>query len=197
MTAHLLLVLALTEPVAGSTAPPLYVSQSLAVVPWSAAELRAACRNVVVRSVRPETFVPARDVPELVLYRAAVAQSQTLSRTERIQTIRRIDYCLDKALAQLKRLEARLKKQSGRASAVHMESSARAPSLAGGAAEARQVQQLISLIEATIAPDTWEANGGLGVIQYWQPGYALVVRNSQAVHEELGGLLRELRSIPR
>lgn len=60
----------------------------------------------------------------------------------------------------------------------------------GNAAEA---QALIDLIQATISPETWDINGGRGSIVYFANGHALVVRAPGNVHDDLGGLLRQLR----
>lgn len=54
-------------------------------------------------------------------------------------------------------------------------------------------QQLVELIQKTIAPSTWDVNGGLGTIYYWRPGRALVVRQTGEVHERMGGALEQLR----
>ena len=53
--------------------------------------------------------------------------------------------------------------------------------------------QLVELIQATIAPDSWEVNGGPGSIYFWAPGRALGVRQTQRTHEDLGDVLRQLR----
>ncbi|MBI5864089.1 MAG: hypothetical protein HZB38_06230 [Planctomycetes bacterium] len=44
---------------------------------------------------------------------------------------------------------------------------------------------LITLIQQTVQPDTWEVNGGLGTITAWRT--QLVVRNNIRVHQELAG----------
>lgn len=44
---------------------------------------------------------------------------------------------------------------------------------------------LLQLIQQTIQPDTWTANGGTGTIQAWRT--QIVVRNNIRVHQELGG----------
>lgn len=54
-------------------------------------------------------------------------------------------------------------------------------------------QQLVDLIQKTIAPSTWDVNGGLGVIYYWRPGRALVVRQTGEVHDQMGDALDQLR----
>jgi hypothetical protein len=59
-------------------------------------------------------------------------------------------------------------------------------------AEADNGQDLVDLIQATIAPTTWDVNGGPGSIYYWRQQHALVVHADQEVHEQLGGLLEQL-----
>ena len=53
--------------------------------------------------------------------------------------------------------------------------------------------QLISLIQRTISPPSWDVNGGKSTIQYWRPGMALVVRAPGAIHREVGPILGKLR----
>ncbi len=57
--------------------------------------------------------------------------------------------------------------------------------------------ELVELIQKTIAPASWDVNGGLGAIHYWRPGRALVVRQTDAVHEEVGDVLRQLERASR
>lgn len=64
---------------------------------------------------------------------------------------------------------------------------------AGAAGAAREADRLIELIERTIAPASWETNGGQGVIVYWRLGGALVVRQTGAAHEALDDLLGQMR----
>lgn len=53
-------------------------------------------------------------------------------------------------------------------------------------------QELVDLIQRTIAPRSWDVNGGPGSIYYWYPGRALVIRQTQEVHEQIGGVLEQL-----
>ena len=64
----------------------------------------------------------------------------------------------------------------------------------GGAAQqsADYGQELADLIEETIAPASWEGKGGNGVIRFWHPAHALVVRQTGDVHEDLASLLKDL-----
>jgi len=54
-------------------------------------------------------------------------------------------------------------------------------------------EQLADLIRQTVAPDMWIENGGPGSIYYWWPGRALVVRQTDEVHEQIADLLEQLQ----
>ncbi len=54
---------------------------------------------------------------------------------------------------------------------------------------------VINLITNTIAPNSWEAAGGEGRIQYFPLGHALVVSQVLEVQEEVAELLRALRKL--
>ncbi|MFV0443273.1 MAG: hypothetical protein ACK5Q5_06860 [Planctomycetaceae bacterium] len=197
MATHLLLLLAL------SGAPPETSAtvSTLVTVPWSETELKAEMRSVLARVRRTSTFDADRDVPDLLGLRAAVLHAKSLSRSVRIESRNRIDYYLTQTLERLQRRRAVLLKPKPRSAkrtgvsavALRGEDS----SLAGGRGEAAQVQQLIALIEAVIQPDSWAVNGGRGTIQYWSPGDALVIRNSQSAHAEIGELLSILEAQQR
>jgi len=58
---------------------------------------------------------------------------------------------------------------------------------------ANHSRELIEVIEATIAPSSWESRGGRGTIAFWSLGHGLVVRQTGEVHEQLGDLLGDLR----
>ena len=47
---------------------------------------------------------------------------------------------------------------------------------AGGAARSDYGPLLVELIRRTISPEFWDVHGGPGVIIYYQPGHALVIR---------------------
>ncbi|MBS0209476.1 MAG: hypothetical protein JSS27_11005 [Planctomycetes bacterium] len=54
-------------------------------------------------------------------------------------------------------------------------------------------QDLADLIEETIQPASWDVQGGSGVIRFWAPGSALVVRQTGEVHGDVGQLLPRMR----
>lgn len=93
--------------------------------------------------------------------------------------------------------------EARRAQAAQSASTAKTPSVgdtqlntagrAGGAAVQDEGQSLVDLIQATIAPETWDVNGGPGVIRYWPAWHALVVRQTDEVHEQIGGIVHGVR----
>lgn len=56
-----------------------------------------------------------------------------------------------------------------------------------------EAQKLIDLIQATVRTEVWDVNGGRGSIVYFANGHGLVVLAPDDVHDDLGGLLRQLR----
>lgn len=52
----------------------------------------------------------------------------------------------------------------------------------GGAAVADHAAELIELITTTLAPETWEQNGGEGSIYYFNNFRVLVVRQTAEIH---------------
>ena len=68
------------------------------------------------------------------------------------------------------------------------------PAFGGGAMQIPDHgQELVELIQTVIRPETWDVNGGPGSIYYWYPGRALVIRQMGEVHEEIGGVLGQMR----
>jgi len=55
----------------------------------------------------------------------------------------------------------------------------------------------MDLIQRTIAPSTWDINGGPGTIYYWSPGRALVIRQTSEVHGEVADVLDQLQRMSR
>jgi hypothetical protein len=54
---------------------------------------------------------------------------------------------------------------------------------------------LSEVIQTTIAPNSWERNGGPGTIRYWRPRRAMVVRASSDVHNRIGDLLEQMNRL--
>jgi general secretion pathway protein D len=64
----------------------------------------------------------------------------------------------------------------------------------GGGAQA-DFDSLIELIQSTVQPNTWKANGGQGDVAPFETNLTLVVSNTQEVHEQLADLLQQLRRL--
>jgi general secretion pathway protein D len=56
-------------------------------------------------------------------------------------------------------------------------------------------QPLIDLIQQTIEPNSWNNVGGAGSIEGFQPNLSLVISQTQAVHDQIADLLRQLRRL--
>jgi len=54
-------------------------------------------------------------------------------------------------------------------------------------------QQLIDVIQRCLSPNTWDVNGGQGVVRYYSPAQALVVRQTSEMHEQLQRIMPLLR----
>lgn len=66
--------------------------------------------------------------------------------------------------------------------------------LGGGAVMEDHGQELVDLIQLTIAPQHWDVMGGPGAIVYFRQRHVIVVRASGEVHGNLGRLVGDLRA---
>ncbi len=66
------------------------------------------------------------------------------------------------------------------------------PGGAGGGSMA-DFDSLISLITATVQPESWEDVGGPGSVEPFETNLSLVIRQTEEVHEEIVDLLEQLR----
>ena len=46
---------------------------------------------------------------------------------------------------------------------------------------------LMDMIANTVDPDSWEQRGGAGIIRYYDPSFAIVIRQSAEVHAQMRG----------
>jgi general secretion pathway protein D len=67
------------------------------------------------------------------------------------------------------------------------------PPSAGGAQA--DFQSLIDLIQQTVQPTTWDAQGGPGAMRPFETNLSLVISQTQEVHEEIADLLEQLRRL--
>jgi hypothetical protein len=54
----------------------------------------------------------------------------------------------------------------------------------------QNVLSIVSMIQSSVDPQSWQANGGKGTITFSAPTMSLIIRNSAEVHGTLGGYLR-------
>jgi len=55
----------------------------------------------------------------------------------------------------------------------------------------QNVAQLVDLIQNSIEPSSWQANGGPGTISFYEPTMSLVIRQTAEMHYQLGGALSQ------
>ncbi|MGE5191338.1 MAG: hypothetical protein ACM3U2_02480 [Deltaproteobacteria bacterium] len=134
-------------------------------------------RQAVTRALRESSRTSGRDpvetTPTVVAVYRQLGHSEKLPVTER----RRLQAQVRTRLSELHNV---LHRRVVRAAAFN----------SGGTAGS--AQQLIDLIQTTIAPDTWSVNGGNGTLNFYQPLNVLVVRQTAEVHEQFGGALGQL-----
>jgi general secretion pathway protein D len=135
-------------------------------------------REAVARALRESSRASGRDAidatPPVVATYRQVAHSEKVSVAER------------------RRLQAQLRTRLSELHDVLHRRVIRASSSKSGGI-ATDAQQLIDLIQTTIAPETWAVNGGEGTLFFYAPLNVLVVRQTAEVHEQIGGTVGQLR----
>ncbi|MBS0201994.1 MAG: hypothetical protein JSS49_03780 [Planctomycetes bacterium] len=150
------------------------------VTPSSTDDWIEEYRATMVATTERAKASPDEAVPRLIAVYTQLEDRTDLPSPERRRMRRSLEGRLVKQLEHL----VREKRQSDRASRL---------SLDGGGPNAVAAQQFIDLIVNTIAPDSWRQNGGAGSISYYPNNPALVIRQSQNVHEQVAELLQALR----
>jgi hypothetical protein len=211
----LLVVLVLTAPPAQPAgAAAAATPQPSAEKVLTGRELRQAIFEALRRWARPaqQDLQPAgREL--LALYRQLQRDTQ-MSRAMREELRLKLRYRLADISGQLSARLPRDQRQAARAQpasvAVPAEAAlplaqigagAQGPG-AGGAPGAGQPppdngQELVDLIQTVISPSSWDTLGGPGTIYYWRPGMAIVVRQTDEIHAELGGMIEQLENAGR
>jgi hypothetical protein len=140
-------------------------------------EARDAVAGVLRESNRAGGRDPMDAVPAVIQVYRRLAGTDQLAPAER----RRLQRRLRTRLLELHDVLHRRAQRETRASSSHS---------GGGTGPA---QELMDLIQTTIAPESWAANGGKGTMMFYQPQNLLVVRQTAEAHEQLGSALRQLR----
>ncbi len=180
-------------------------------------ELLTAVRETLARLARPEDEQLEASVEELLFVHQELREDDAMARSQREYYTAKVGSRLQLLSVELKKRIARNKRLGkpkppdrirGHEETVEQLGQRAAgaappvpPLLGNGRAGPRGRQQpnddygqhLVDLIQKTIAPSTWDVNGGLGSIYYWRPGRALVVRQTGEVHDRMGGVLGQLR----
>ena len=94
------------------------------------------------------------------------------------------------AFAQVDDRDGARRSNAGNGSGTTLEN----PGMYGGGVQA-DFTSLINLITTTIQPDSWEELSGPGSVMPYKTTLSLVIRQTQAIHEEIADLLGQLRRL--
>ena len=170
-----------------------------------ARQLRDAVRAALIRETQAKTPEDrAAAVRELtVLYGRIMGETQ-LTDGQRTRLRMKIRIRLKRVRKDLERQIRREQKKTDRKrpsnmSATVLDSQSVTVDDAGafGGAGRDFGQDLVELIQRTIAPETWDVNGGRGTIMYYAPLRVLVIRQTAKVHGRVGGVVGGLRAAGR
>jgi hypothetical protein len=209
---------ATAEKVAVSTEQAPLAEKAAPYVPRTGEKLRAATRAAMRRWARASYDQADAAAREFITIHGELEADTQLARSQREYFLGRVRSRLMRLsdqitvrIAHQKRLAKSGRSKSGGASEKKAEGTtppkptAASPgnyvpevssggAFGGGAMQpADNGQQLVDLIQTVIRPDTWDINGGPGSIYYWRPGRALVIRQMGDVHDDIGGVLGQLR----
>ena len=165
--------------------PP--IQGSLAASPLCPAErFRESYLRTMRESARRTQPDPFEVVPRLLTLLEDVDRVEGVASAERARMQRVLQ-------VRLVEMQDRLARDLRRSSRGRGPRSGASPSSFAGPADQAQARRLIDLIQKTVAPESWEVNGGRGTISYYSPQQVLVVRQTGEVHHALGGILEQLR----
>lgn len=195
-----------TPPEGGSLA----VSQSASTVQKpaggvtrSAAELRVAVHAALRQWARPGDSLADRAARDLLDLFKEVVEHPTLARESRKELALQLRSRLSALAQQITNRDAKsVAMPHGNRTILGQ---AAGPGAGMGAGAGNQSnpdagsagQDLVEVIRRTIAPGTWDVNGGQGAIMFWRQGAALVVRQTEEVHAEIGHLIGALEQAGR
>lgn len=159
---------------------------------------RTIYRDLARKSFRTAKPDPFQITPRLVAFYTTLETVEGLPRSERLRMRETLRARLRQIGDQLSRKRASAKKSPasrlrGRKATKPAGKDSEAGGLGGG--EQQNVNELIALIESTIAPDSWESRGGNGSISYFSMLKVLVVRQRAEVHRQVGGVLEGVRKV--
>jgi len=202
-------------PTASTAASPGAALQAVVVPPRSGQELQQAVRNALRRWTRTSDQDAAAAAHELLVLYKEIEQDQSLAADKRQELRTKVRNRLAKLALQISKRQAReARRDKNRPQSVRLDGSntvlgqqwgggpgqggfgapggMMGPGGPGNNAPPDNGQDLVDLIQTTIAPKSWDANGGPGTIYYWKSQHALVVRNTAEVHQDLADVLEQL-----
>jgi len=157
---------------------------------------RTIYRDLARKSFRTAKPDPFTITPRLVAFYSTLETVDGLPHSERLRMretlrarLRQIGEGLAKkrSVATAHAVRSRIRDSATASHGAHSNSAG----LSGS--EQQNVAELIALIEATIAPDSWASRGGQGSIRYFSKLKVLVIRQTDEVHRQVGGLLNGVR----
>ena len=172
----------------------------------SSIELRTAVRDTMRREAMAATFADrSKAIRELCEIFVEIATGDAMNDTLRDRylgkvrsRLRRTQRDLEIQVSRDQRSKSRSAPQADLPATVSLATSlatGSAATLSRGGAAAENGQALVELIQATIAPEVWDVNGGQATIFYFAPVHALVVRAPGEVHRQAAGLLDNVRRV--
>ena len=173
--------------VAGVTAAVSAVGRA-EVPPHELVMIQREVRTVLARESTAAGFAERQAaVHELLALHERTVHDPRLPASLALQAIQR------RVAGRLARVQRSLAAEAARVGPAAVQSGVAVPSRGSAGGRVAEAQVLIDLIQATIRPETWDANGGRGRTVYFANGHGLVVLASEDVHDDLGGLIRQLR----
>ena len=159
--------------------------------------IRKAIQAALREEARAKTIAEkSSKLRQLCLLYLEVVVHPKLHKTERNKQLNRLRSRLSRVSRELKKKIKQHRPIPERTTLAKSISSSSAKVVAqGGRAQQDLAQELIELIQQTIAPKSWKVNGGNGVIVYYAPRQALVVSASLENHGNVAGLVKVLRKV--
>lgn len=197
MTAGLLTMAVLAGPIIDQAAVVLIPDTTAGVLRLADREQQSAFRTIyrdlARKSFRTAKSDPFEIVPRLVAFYTTLETVEGLPRSEQLRMQETLRARLRQIGESVARDRATEKQPTARRRSQSADVSDESDGDSLGGSEQQNVAELISLIESTIAPDSWASRGGNGSISYFSKLKVLVVRQTAEVHRQVGGILDGVR----
>jgi hypothetical protein len=184
---------------------------SPAASPRVGSELREAVREALRRWAKPSDQEAEKAAREFLSLYEELRQDRQLASSQREYLETKVRGRLEQLSDQISLQIALQKRKAQKANSVKLPGDRAEPlgqqmgmmgqspfgqgGLGGAARADDEGQALVDLIQKTICPTSWDINGGPGSIYYWYPGRAMVIRQTDDVHDQIGGVLEQMRRL--